>query len=346
MTPLDEYPRPSVAVDPVIFCVYRDRLSVVLDTTSGTLPRLPGTFVHEGETLEQAIRRGLASKLGISLDRIEQLHVFDQPGRDPRGWVLSVAHFALVPEHTLDALPPRDVRPVSDLPVLDFDHAAMIDRALITLRRQYLDSPDPWGILEQFSLGELRAFHERIDPGTHLRDTFRRIMEPQLLEVEDAPRTSTGGRPSRVWRTPRPDEVLKVRYASETREPRERPVSSRRETRTPLSSTVFLGLASEPEDWNPSEGRMLPPIRPRSSSSTPPMRASASRTSSRQFSVAFYWSDGTKTVHERLREREAFRLFDEFVFDATSTQLESVTVHPVRAVMLNELGDVVRERDL
>jgi ADP-ribose pyrophosphatase YjhB (NUDIX family) len=330
MTPLDEYPRPSVAVDPVIFCVYRDRLSVVLDSTSGTLPRLPGTFVHEGETLEQAIRRGLTSKLGISLDRIEQLHVFDQPGRDPRGWVLSVAHFALVPEHTLDVLPPRDVRPVSDLPVLDFDHAAMIDRALITLRRQYLDTPDPWGILEQFTLGELRAFHERVDPGTHLRDTFRRIMEPQLLEVKDAPRTSTGGRPSRVWRTPRADEVLKVRYASETREPREPRERSMMDSRSRDADEGVRSLLLGVGDFLPE----------------PIVRSSASRTSSRQFSVAFYWSDGTNTVHERLREREAFRLFDEFVFDATSTQLESVTVHPVRAVMLNELGDVVRERDL
>jgi ADP-ribose pyrophosphatase YjhB (NUDIX family) len=334
-------------VDPVIFCVYRDQLSVALDTTSGTLPRLPGTFVHEGEALEQAIRRGLTTKLGISIDRIEQLHVFDQPGRDPRGWVLSVAHFALVPEHTLDALPPRDVRPVSDLPVLDFDHAAMIDRALITLRRQYLDTPDPWGILEQFTLGELRAFHDRIDPGTHLRDTFRRVMEPQLIDVPDAPRMSTGGRPSRVWRTPRADEVLKVRYASESKEPRERAASPRRETRTPIAQTrVFLGLANEPEDWDPSEGSMLAPPLTRSAVPMPPMRASASRASSRQFSVAFYWSDGTNTVHERLREREAFRLFDEFVFDATSTQLENLTVHPVRAVMLNELGNVVRERDL
>jgi ADP-ribose pyrophosphatase YjhB (NUDIX family) len=330
MTALDEYPRPSVAVDPVIFCVYRDQLSVALDTTSGTLPRLPGTFVHEGETLEQAIRRGLTTKLGISIDRIEQLHVFDQPGRDPRGWVLSVAHFALVPEHTLDALPPRDVRPVADLPVLDFDHAAMIDRALLALRRQYLDTPDPWGILEQFTLGELRAFHERVDPGTHLRDTFRRIMEPQLIDVPDAPRMSTGGRPSRVWRTPRPDEVLKVRYASESKEPRE-----------PRDrSVMYLGLGDG--DAGDVSQRELASDRAPSSSS----RSSASRTSSRQFSIAFYWSDGTDTVHERLREREAFRLFDEFVFDATSAQLEELTVHPVRAVMLNELGDVVRERDL
>ncbi|NDE18808.1 hypothetical protein EBZ80_28285, partial [bacterium] len=106
------------------------------------------------------------------------------------GWVLSVAHFALVNEHALDALPPRDIRPVEDLPRLDYDHSAMIERALLALRKQYLDTPDPWRILEHFTLGELRAFHERIDPGTHLRDTFRRVMEPQLIEVVDAPRTS------------------------------------------------------------------------------------------------------------------------------------------------------------
>ncbi len=306
MSSLDEYPRPSVAVDPVVFCVYRDRLSVALDTSSGTLPRLPGTFVHEGETLDQAIRRGLTAKLGITLDSIEQLHVFDQPGRDPRGWVLSVAHFALVAEATLDALRPRDVRPVDDLPTLDFDHAEMIDRALIALRRQYLDTPDPWRILSQFTLSELRSFHERIDPGTHLRDTFRRIMEPQLIPVPDAPRLSTGGRPSRVWRAPRADEALKVRYASDVKEVRD-------------------SVSSD---------------RARSSSTA------GTRSSSRVFAVKFSWSDGTDTVHEKLREREAFRLFDEFVFDATTARRDGLTVYPVRAVMINESGSVVRERDV
>jgi ADP-ribose pyrophosphatase YjhB (NUDIX family) len=327
MTGLDEYPRPSVAVDPVIFCVYRDRLCVVLDTSSGTLPRLPGTFVHEGETLEQAIRRGLTSKLGIAVDRIEQLHVFDQPGRDPRGWVLSVAHFALVNEDALDSLPPRDIRPADDLPRLDYDHSAMIERALLALRKQYLDTPDPWSILEHFTLGELRAFHECIDPGTHLRDTFRRVMEPQLIEVVDAPRTSTGGRPSRVWRTPRADEVLKVRYASEAKGPRE-----------PREPQQVSNMA-------PTETRgsleILNVIGPRDS-----LASLGTRASSRQFSVEFFWSDGSKSVHERLREREAFRLFDDFVFDATSTQPDATTAFPVKAVMRNEVGDVVRDRDL
>lgn len=324
MTGLDEYPRPSVAVDPVIFCVYRERLCVVLDTTSGTLPRLPGTFVHEGETLEQAIRRGLKSKLGIVVDRIEQLHVFDQPGRDPRGWVLSVAHFALVKEDALDSLPPRDIRPADDLPRLDYDHSAMIERALLALRKQYLDTPDPWRNLEHFTLGELRAFHECIDPGTHLRDTFRRVMEPQLIEVVDAPLTSTGGRPSRVWRTPRADEVLKVRYASEAKRPREPREPRERSRVAPLDTLNQLESLGSLES----------------------LASLGTRASSRQFSVEFFWSDGSKSVHERLREREAFRLFDDFVFDATSTQPDAMTAFPVKAVMRNEVGDVVRDRDL
>ncbi len=341
MSALDEYPRPSVAVDPVIFCVYRDRLCVALDTRSGTLPRLPGTFVHEGETLEQAIRRGLSAKLGIVVERIEQLHVFDQPGRDPRGWVLSVAHFALVSESTLDALPPRDVRPVDELPTLDFDHAEMIERALIQLRRQYLDTPDPWRILDQFTLSELRAFHERIDPGTHLRDTFRRIMEPQLIDVPDAPRMSTGGRPSRVWRTPRPDEALKVRYASDLREPREPSIPPPNLSK----QMVFLGLSDPGEDIDFDALPSGIPLERRAATPMPPFRPTT-RSSSRTFRVEFSWNDGTHNVHERLREREAFRLFDEFVFDATSARLDELTVYPVRAVMLNESGDVVRERDL
>jgi ADP-ribose pyrophosphatase YjhB (NUDIX family) len=323
MTSLDGYARPSVAVDPVVLAVYRGELSVVVDTENSTLPRLPGTFVREGETLAQALARGLATKLNIQVERIEQLHVFDQPGRDPRGWVISVAHYALVHESTLDELRPRDVRPVDDLPELDFDHRDMIEMAVQRIRSEYLAEPDPWRVLEHFTLSELRSFHERIDRGTLLRDTFRRIMEPQLIEMTDVAPLSTGGRPSRVWRTPTSDEKHKLRYGNMT----ERPV--RRASR-PRSDQLM-----SPQDFMMDDAIVFDAPMERSASFRPPAP---------RFTVEFTWSDGESKVHDNLREREAFRLFDNFVFDAKTALTDDVSVRPVSAVMRDDSGDVVRDR--
>src|SRR4051812_47939943 len=95
---LTDYPRPSVAVDTAVLTVAPDRrgLHVLLVRRNGKDDgsdwALPGTFLHEGETLAEAVLRSLKEKAGLLGRAPQQLHVFDAPDRDPRGWVLSVAH--------------------------------------------------------------------------------------------------------------------------------------------------------------------------------------------------------------------------------------------------------------
>src|SRR3954468_22684838 len=108
---LTDYPRPSVAVDTAVLTVPDDdpRLSVLLVRRAvghrGSEWSLPGTFLHEGETLAVAVGRSLREKAGLAPEVApRQLHVFDDPARDDRGWVLSVAHVA--------ALPWRQIEPV------------------------------------------------------------------------------------------------------------------------------------------------------------------------------------------------------------------------------------------
>ena len=96
---LTDYPRPSVAVDTALLTLPPDGpLSVVLvkDSTDGDW-RLPGTFLHVGETLAAAVQRSLKVKAGVTGRSPTQLQVFDDPQRDNRGWVLSVAHLDAVP---------------------------------------------------------------------------------------------------------------------------------------------------------------------------------------------------------------------------------------------------------
>lgn len=95
---LDDYPRPSVAVDTAVLTVAGGRLQVLLTLTNEAARsrmadrwRLPGTFLHPKEWLADAVRRSLLDKAGVSGLAPRQLEVFDDPHRDDRGWVLSVA---------------------------------------------------------------------------------------------------------------------------------------------------------------------------------------------------------------------------------------------------------------
>jgi 8-oxo-dGTP diphosphatase len=212
---LTDYPRPSVAVDTAVLTLAPrtsadrgappHRLSVLLVRrpvgVSGPRWALPGTFLHEGERLADAVTRSLTDKAGIFGGRPAQLAVFDDPRRDDRGWVLSVAHLAVISyaalEDPLLANPDR-VRlvPVSRPGPLPYDHSGIVRAAKYELRRRYAEHPDPERLLgPRFSIRELRDVHEAIAGKSLQKDTFRRAMEPQLRGTGTVS-SGTVGRPS------------------------------------------------------------------------------------------------------------------------------------------------------
>src|SRR6185312_4292667 len=129
----------------------------------------------------------------------QQLHVFDDPKRDERGWVLSVAHVDVVPSAALaDVAPGVELVPVKGLEPdsLPYDHAHIIEHAVAHLRTRYRDAPDPGGLLtEPFTLKELREIHEAELDEKLQRDTFRRTME-RGLEATGGMSDGTQGRPA------------------------------------------------------------------------------------------------------------------------------------------------------
>lgn len=95
---------------------------------------LPGGFVDEGERVTDAAPRELAEETGLRVEKLELLNVYDTPGRDPRGWTVSVVYIANI--HSEPAVEGAD--DASDarwfatdaLPELAFDHHLILADAL------------------------------------------------------------------------------------------------------------------------------------------------------------------------------------------------------------------------
>eukprot|EP00928_Gymnodinium_smaydae_P058071 TRINITY_DN41289_c0_g1_i1.p1 TRINITY_DN41289_c0_g1~~TRINITY_DN41289_c0_g1_i1.p1 ORF type:complete len:217 (+),score=30.85 TRINITY_DN41289_c0_g1_i1:56-652(+) len=58
---------------------------------------LPGGFVEQGEDPEQAALRELEEETNVKGLRLVRVGVFDKPGRDPRGHVVTTAFFSFAP---------------------------------------------------------------------------------------------------------------------------------------------------------------------------------------------------------------------------------------------------------
>ena len=96
-----EYPKPSLTADVVVMALGERGLEVLFierarDPFKGSWA-LPGGFVEPKETAAEGAARELEEETGLTKVELTELGVFSKPGRDPRGWVVSVAHVALLP---------------------------------------------------------------------------------------------------------------------------------------------------------------------------------------------------------------------------------------------------------
>jgi 8-oxo-dGTP diphosphatase len=130
------FPRPSVTVDIALVTLEtRPRILLIRRAAAPFAGKwaLPGGFVDENERLIDAARRELREETGLDQTEFEQLHTFGDPGRDPRGWTVSVAFIARVRSQDLKPAAGDDAAAVGwftfdKLPRLAFDHARIVDR--------------------------------------------------------------------------------------------------------------------------------------------------------------------------------------------------------------------------
>ena len=172
MTYSYEYERPGLTVDCVIFGLdlEEESLKVMLierdvEPFAG-MWAIPGGFVRNGETLSEGAMRELREETGITEVFLEQLYTFGNPGRDPRGWIVSVAYYALVsPEkHSIQATTDaRQARwfPVTSVPRLAFDHAEILNTALGRIRGKLTYAPIGFELLApKFTIKQLQKLYE------------------------------------------------------------------------------------------------------------------------------------------------------------------------------------------
>lgn len=206
--PTYKYPRPSVTVDAVVFGVDGVALKILLiqrkDVPFKGAWALPGGFVQMGESLDDAARRELAEETGLRPSYMEQLYTFGEPGRDPRGRVITVAYVALVrPDaHAIAAASDaRDARwfALDELPALAFDHREIIDMALRRLRAKVRYAPIGFDLLpEAFTLTDLQGLYEEIlQTGLDKRNFRKKILSTGLLK--EVGQTDATMPPSRLY---------------------------------------------------------------------------------------------------------------------------------------------------
>lgn len=161
-----------VTVDVVIFTVENTDLKVLLikrdnEPFKGKLA-LPGGFIRENETAQDTVKRILKEKCGVENVYVEQLYTFDDPKRDPRGSVVSIAYYALVPRKELQintsaSTQDPELDKVIDLPKLAFDHNDVAEYAVKRLRAKLEYTNLAFSLLpENFTMSQLQSTYEVI----------------------------------------------------------------------------------------------------------------------------------------------------------------------------------------
>jgi 8-oxo-dGTP diphosphatase len=191
----------ALAVDIVVLTVRGGRLHVMTVERGEGGRALPGGFVGEREEPGQTATRKLHEKTGLTDLYLEQLATFADPDRDPRGWIPSVAHLALVPPDTEASDRAAGWAAVGDHGELAFDHEDILRTALDRVRGKLWWSNVAVGILPApFTMAQARVVYEAIadtayDPSTFARD----LRATGLVKPAGRDRRPTGGRPAAVY---------------------------------------------------------------------------------------------------------------------------------------------------
>jgi 8-oxo-dGTP diphosphatase len=206
----DRLPTVLLTADILIFTIRGGRLELLLIERGGAPFQgcwaLPGGFVEHDEDIDNAARRELEEETSVKGLILEQLYTFGAPNRDPRGRVVSVAYYTLVPPGRLSPRAGDDAARAQwfdahHLPPLAFDHAEIVALARRRISADLETKTFAATFLPKaFTLAELRALHELIRSEPIEPRRFRkRILALELIE-ETGEFETQGRRHARLFR--------------------------------------------------------------------------------------------------------------------------------------------------
>jgi ADP-ribose pyrophosphatase YjhB (NUDIX family) len=184
---------------------------------------LPGGFVDPNETAYQAAKRELEEETSVKNIHLKHYGTYDTPGRDPRGWIITNAHYAIVPENYLlerkandDA---TDVKLFSleelKKTALAFDHEQIINDAIVQIEKDLLQTTVAEEFLpSEFTYSELQALLLTVtkDPAISSEQSFSRKIKtlPFIEEVQNKTTNRNSKKPAKLFRFIKADVVTPI----------------------------------------------------------------------------------------------------------------------------------------
>lgn len=179
---------------------------------------LPGGFIAADETAYEAARRELEEETGIDVSHIKHFGVYDKIGRDARGWMISNAFYAIVPEHELSNRQAAD--DAADVELFDveevfglelaFDHSIIIREALEHIKKDMIQTTVAKNFLpEEFTLSELQNVLMTVVRDSKIEsDSVFFTKVPKLTFIEKA--VDANGEPKKTTRNSyRPSQLYR-----------------------------------------------------------------------------------------------------------------------------------------
>ncbi len=243
--PKQDFVKPLVSVDIIIFTVVDDTLKVLLskrpslseskDEPFPELYCLPGGYVHVGMdmSLHDTAVRKLQEKTGYDTANVapylEQLAFWGSAERDPRGWSVTQVYFALLPFiKPTEQATKTDGNPAESNQVernqaeqiwiqadtaceqtLAFDHNEILQTALNRLRSKVEYTSLPAFLLaEPFTLPQLQRTYEVVLGRKLDKSAFRKRMLDSELLVEFGQIQGGFGRMAMGYKLANPSEAV------------------------------------------------------------------------------------------------------------------------------------------
>lgn len=199
-----------ISVDCVIFGFHKNELKVLLlKANYAGMWALPGGFILKDEHMDEAAKRILEQRTGLTEIYLQQFHVFSEPGRSTKrvnkqflknvgiegeeSWMfdrfITVGYSALV--DFTKAQPVADIFSdacewfdIHKVPEMILDHNLILDTALNSLQLHLNYQPVGYNLLpEKFTMPELLKLYETILGRTLDRRNFqRKIISTGILK--------------------------------------------------------------------------------------------------------------------------------------------------------------------